>query len=120
MQLLAYQSEAKLLNNYAIPPLLETLEEVEKEYQAGIILKAVDEENRIIGSVRGFVKENTLFVGKLIVHPEHQGKGFGTALLLELEKVCPQPRMELFTSDKSIKNIRLYERLGYKKLALLI
>jgi GNAT superfamily N-acetyltransferase len=115
LQILAYQSEAKLLNNYSIPPLLETLDEVEEEFNSGILLKAIDEDGRIIGSVRGNVKESTLLIGKLFVHPEHQGKGIGSALLCEIEKICPQPRYELFTSDKSIKNIQLYERLGYIK-----
>ena len=32
LQYLAYQSEAMLNNNFSIPPLLQTLEEVRKEY----------------------------------------------------------------------------------------
>jgi ribosomal protein S18 acetylase RimI-like enzyme len=114
LQLLAYQSEAQLLNNYEIPPLLETLEEVEQEYHCGIILKMTTESGLIIGSVRGYTKENTLHIGKLIVHPDYQGQGFGTQLLLDMEKICPQKRFELFTSNKSLRNIKLYERLGYK------
>ncbi len=113
LQYLAYQSEAKLNNNYRIPPLLQTLDEVQKEYQNGIILKALDEDNKIIGSVRGHVKRNTLYIGKLIVHPDHRGKGIGTKLLQSIEVTYPKLRYELFTSSKSKKNIRLYERLGY-------
>ena len=41
-------------------------------------------------------------------------KGIGTKLLLEIEKEYPGQRYELFTSTKSMSNIRLYERLGYK------
>ena len=33
--------------------------------------------------------------------------------LCEIEKTCPHQRYELFTSDKSVKNLKLYERLGY-------
>ena len=115
LQYLAYQSEAKLLNNPSIPPLLETLDELEQEYKEGIILKAVGANNTIIGSVRGRVKDGTLFIGKLIVHPECQGKGIGSRLLSEIEIHCPQARYELFTSDKSVRNISLYERMGYIK-----
>ena len=43
-----------------------------------------------------------------------QKKGIGTKLLLEMEKEYPNQRYELYTSTKSISNIRLYERLGYK------
>lgn len=41
-------------------------------------------------------------------------KGMGTKLFLEIENQYPNHRYELFTSTKSIINIRLYERLRYK------
>ena len=115
LQYLAYQSEAMLLNNFSIPPLKQTLEEVKQEFDNGIFLKVVDKDGVIIGSVRAYAKNGTLFIGKLIVQPNLQGQGIGTNLLTEIEKVCPQERFELFTSDRSEKNIRLYERLGYVK-----
>lgn len=114
LQYLAYQSEAKLFNNPDIPPLKQTLEQVLGEYQKGIILKAVDENNVIIGSVRGYCENETVHIGKLMVHPERQGEGIGTKLLLEMERQYPNHRYELFTSSRSEKNIALYERLGYK------
>ena len=113
LQYLAYQSEAKLLNNYNIPPLKQTLEEIIAEYHKGIILKAVRDDKVIIGSVRAYAENHTLFIGKLMVRPDFQGQGIGTRLLKEIEKICPQPRYELFTSDKSERNLKLYERLGY-------
>lgn len=115
LQYLAYQSEAALLNNFSIAPLTQTLSEVEHQFENGIILKAVDEDGIIRGSVRAYVKNDTLHIGKLIVHPDFQGNGIGTALLTAIENACPQKRCELFTSDKSIKNILLYERLGYTR-----
>ncbi len=114
LQYLAYQSEAKLFNDPDIPPLRQTLEEVLSEYQNGIILKAVDENNVIIGSVRGYCENGTVYIGKLMVHPDKQGQGLGTKLLLEMEKQYPNQRYELFTSSRSEKNIALYQRLGYK------
>lgn len=33
--------------------------------------------------------------------------------MYNIEHECNTPRFELFTSEKSVKNIRLYERLGY-------
>ena len=116
LQRLAYQSEALLLNNFSIPPLTQTLAEVETEFQNGIFLKAV-EDGRIIGSVRGYVKESTLYIGKLIVHPDFRGKGIGTSLLTAIEQRYPACRYELFTSAKSEKNLRLYERQGYRRFA---
>lgn len=115
LQQLAYQSEARLFNNVNIPPLLQTLAEVHEEFAMGTILKATRENGEILGSVRACKKEDTLYIGKLIVHPDVQGNGIGTALLREIESICPSERYELFTSSKSVANLRLYERVGYRK-----
>ena len=114
LQHLAYQSEARLFDNQDIPPLKQTLTDVGNEYQKGIILKALDEDKTIIGSVRAFCDNGTVYIGKLMVHPSKQGQGIGTKLLLEMERQYPDQRYELFTSTKSEKNIALYQKLGYK------
>lgn len=114
LQYLAYQSEAKLFNNPDIPPLKQTLEDVEQDYEKGIILKATDENNKIIGSVRAYCENDTVFIGKLMVNPQNQRNGIGTKLLLAIEKEYSGKRYELFTSSRSRKNISLYERLGYR------
>ena len=68
LQYLAYQSEARLFDNEDIPPLKQTLVDVENEYQRGVILKALDEDKAIIGSVRAFCDNGTVYIGKLMVH----------------------------------------------------
>lgn len=115
LQYLAYQSEAILLGNYSIPPLKQTLQELETEYKNGVILKAVHENGDIVGSVRGYTCSGTFYIGKLIVHPAVQGRGIGTQLLNEIESLYPQLRYELFTSSMSNKNLKLYERQGYSR-----
>lgn len=114
LQYLAYQSEAKLFGNMDIPPLKQTIEEVHDEFQKGVILKAVDDGGVIIGSVRAFCHKETVYIGKLMVHPSKQGQGIGTQLLREIEKQYPQQRYELFTSTRSQKNITWYQKLGYR------
>lgn len=114
LQYLAYQSEARLFDDEDIPPLKQTLVDVENEYQRGIVLKVLDEDGAIIGSVRAFCDNGTVYIGKLMVHPSKQGQGLGTKLLLEIEKQYPKQRYELFTSTRSEKNIALYQKLGYK------
>lgn len=113
LQYLAYQSEADLFGSRDIPPLKQTLDEVVSEYKNGIILKIQDKED-IIGSVRAMLKDETVFIGKLMVHPNFRRRGFGKKLLLEIEKYFPNRRYELFTSSRSKDNIRLYESLGYQ------
>ena len=115
LQYLAYQSEAALFGTDDIPPLKQTLDEVIAEYEKGIILKLVTDDNVIIGSVRAREENKSVYIGKLMVHPEHRHKGYGTRLLTEIEKCFTCERYELFTSTRSVDNIRLYEKNGYKE-----
>lgn len=114
LQYLAYQSEAALFGSKDIPPLKETLEEVQEEYKKGTVLKLVTDEEEIIGSVRAYEKDGTAYIGKLMVHPDHRCKGYGSMLLKEIEKYFLSKRYELFTSTRSVDNIRLYEKNGYR------
>ena len=114
LQYLAYESEAKLFDNMDIPPLKQTLGEVYDDFNKGVILKAIDENENIIGSVRAYLDAGTVYIGKLMVHPDMQNKGNGTRLIIEIENVYPNQRFELFTSTRSIRNIKLYEKLGYE------
>ena len=114
LQYLAYQSEAALFGNKDIPPLKETIEEVEAEYAKGLVLKMTDKDV-IIGSVRAYEDGGTVYIGKLMVHPDCRRKGYGKMLLSEIEKYFPGRRYELFTSTRSVDNIRLYESVGYKE-----
>ena len=74
----------------------------------------IDENNRIIGSVRAKELDGTVYIGKLMVHPDYRRRGFASRLMTEIENHFPNKRYELFTSTRSIDNIRLYTRLGYK------
>lgn len=54
LQYQAYRSEAELLNDFSIPPLTETLEELFFQYDRGdTFLKLQTENGLIVGSVRG-------------------------------------------------------------------
>lgn len=114
LQYLAYQSEADLFGSRDIPPLKQTLDEMIGEYNVGIILKMLDNSGNIIGSVRAKGDKGTVYIGKLMVHPQHRRHGYGTRLLNEIERYFPGKRYELFTSTRSIDNIRLYQKSGYK------
>lgn len=115
LQKLAYQSEAGLNDDWTIPPLTQTLSEIEREFETKVFLKS-EYGGRIIGSVRASMDSGTCLIGRLIVHPDFQGKGIGTLLMGKIETVFSHAeRFELFTGTKSIDNIRLYKRLGYNE-----
>jgi ribosomal protein S18 acetylase RimI-like enzyme len=114
LQKLAYQSEAEIYNDFTIPPLHQTLDEIKAEFKDQHFLKFCAD-GGIIGSVRAYVKEGTCYIGKLIVHPECQNQGIGTKLLQEIENTFDNvTRYELFTGHKSRKNLHLYEKNGYR------
>ena len=113
LQYLAYQSEADLFGSRDISPLKQTIDEVVEEWSSGTILKMVDDNNAIIGSVRAQERDGTVYIGKLMVYPDHRHKGYGTMLLSEIEKCFPDKRYELFKSTRSLDNICLYQKLGY-------
>ena len=116
LQYIAYQSEADLFGSRDIPPLKQSLDEVVEEWNSGTILKMTDN-NTIIGSVRAKESGGTVYIGKLMVHPDYRHKGYGTMLLSEIEKCFPDKRYELFTSTRSLDNIRLYQKMGYMTFA---
>lgn len=115
LQKLAYQSEAQIYNDWSLPPLLQTIEEIREEFNTHIFLKAVSEHS-IIGSVRAFTMDATCHVGRLIVHPKWQNQGIGTLLIKEIEIMHRDvARFELFTGSHSIGNLHLYRKLGYQE-----
>lgn len=114
LQYTSYQSEALINNNFNIQPLTQTLDELEQEYENFIILKAIIN-NKIIGSVRAYEEKESCYIGKLIVHPDHQNNGLVSKLMKKIELLFNYcNRYELFTSGKSEKNLYLYGKLGYQ------
>jgi len=114
LQKLAYQIEASLYGGYPIPPLVESLDDLKANFESYVFLKAMVD-GKIVGSVRVLEKSGTCHVGRLMVHPNWQNRGIGARLLQEVERVFPAcRRFELCTGTKSEKNIRLYEKAGYR------
>ena len=62
---LCYLSEAKIYNVYNIPPLTQTLEEIERDFTHHFFLKAVIN-NKIVGSVRAYQKSETCYIGSIL------------------------------------------------------
>ncbi len=115
LQRLAYQSEARLYDDRALPPLVQTLDSLRAEFTGSVVLKASDGA-RIVGSVRAHEADAACHIGRLVVTPDLQGQGLGTGLMRAIEAEFPAAtRFEVFTGSRSEANIRLYERLGYRR-----
>jgi N-acetylglutamate synthase-like GNAT family acetyltransferase len=113
LQKTAYLQEAEIYNDFSIPPLTQEIDSLKSEWQNGIVIKA-EMNGQIIGSVRAKLVDNICKIGKLIVKPDFQNQGVGRKLMIEIErlfKACST--YELFTGDKSDKNLTFYRKLGY-------
>ncbi|PYG90240.1 ribosomal protein S18 acetylase RimI-like enzyme [Ruminiclostridium sufflavum DSM 19573] len=114
LQKKAFEMVAVKENNFDIQPLKQTYEEIVQEFAKRKFIKYVLN-GAIVGSVRGHADEqNICYVGKLIVHPDFQNAGIGTALMKELERhfsTCSS--FEIFTSQNSENTLSLYKKLGY-------
>jgi len=117
LQKQSYLSEAELYNDYSIKPLTQTLDDIKQDFLKQIFLKAViDDNTTIVGSVKAYQQNDTVFIGRLAVDPEYQNKGIGAKLIISIEEIVESAkRFELFTGHKSIKNIYLYQKLGYRE-----
>jgi GNAT superfamily N-acetyltransferase len=115
LQKACYAREAERTGDPDIPPMRQTLTELEAEYDRSVVLKGV-EDAAIIGSVRAYEEAGSCYVGRLVVAGERRGEGRGSALLRAAEAAFPRAeRYELFTASASPDTIRLYERAGYRQ-----
>ncbi|MEV4460583.1 GNAT family N-acetyltransferase [Microbispora sp. NPDC004025] len=115
LQRAAYVTEAQLYGDPFIGPLVESLDQMRTVIETAVVLKATDG-GRVVGAVRGQVSGSTCLVGRLVVAPDRQGQGIGTALLAAMHEAVPEAAaFDLFTGHLSEGNLRLYRRLGYRE-----
>ncbi len=114
IQRMSFISEAELYNDYNIAPLIQTLDELRNDFDSYVILKAIAD-NKIVGSVKARLNDNICWIGRLIVLPQYQNQGIGKTLMAAIEDCFPcAEKYELVTGSKSVKNIHLYNKLGYR------
>lgn len=113
----AFHAQAVLYDDFTLPPLMETPDELIRDIRNTVVLKALFK-GKIAGSVRGYAEGTTCHITRLSVHPDHQNRGIGKKLMLAIEeKFSGAMRYELFTGQKSVKSLALYGKLGYRKFA---
>jgi GNAT superfamily N-acetyltransferase len=129
LQYLCYQSEAELYGDHSIAPLTETVAELRGILAAGgdgrrgdgrrgdaTVILVAQRDWEVVAAVRGRLDGDTCRVGRLVTHPRLRRRGLASRLLAEIELHHPTAaRFELFTGARSVDNIRLYTRCGYRE-----
>ena len=118
VQRAAYVTEAQRYGTVRIPPMAETLAEVEKEIaNPCVLVHGAWLGTRLVGSVRGRIAGSLMEVARFSVAPDLQGRGVGRALLTGIEAATPAEveTLWLVTGALSSGNIRFYQRAGYRR-----
>lgn len=113
IQRAAFDKEALLYGSRELPPLIESIEDLERDLRTNKFFKA-ELDGNIVGSIRAHMEGTSCMIWRLSVSPEFQGKGIGRALIAEAERCHPNAEFyDLFTGAKSESNLQLYKKLGY-------
>ncbi len=116
LQRAAYVPEARAHNAFDLPPLVETLDQLKAAIdQPACFAWGTREAGRLVASVRIVADGEVGRVGRLVVAPDRQGHGLGSALLRAAEAVMPSEVtvFRLFTGELSVGPLRMYPKLGY-------
>jgi len=99
-----------------IPALHEELDDVLAWIPTAWIVR---EGGRLIGGVRATLDDGAWHIGRLMVAPDRRGEGIGGGLLRHAETAAPEgaDRFALFTGARSLRNLGMYERAGYRRVA---
>ena len=96
------------------PPMTESLEHAYEDFAQCTTLKVLDDEGRIIGSIRGHVTDGSLYMGRLMVLPEYRQQGIGKQLFREIQRLLPHNRAWLCTCKQVPAPYEFYLREGFR------
>ncbi|MFS0893187.1 GNAT family N-acetyltransferase [Microbacterium sp. 179-I 3D3 NHS] len=114
VQRAAFVSEAAIYGSVDMPPLTQTLPELEAELrsESGFVARI---DGRLVGAIRFVERDDLLLIGRIAIAPDMQGEGIGRMLLQAAEDASSAPVAELFTGSLSEANLRLYRACGYEE-----
>ncbi len=116
LQRACWVQEALANDTLDIPALQESLDDVRAglaEWDTWVVRRA----GRLVGAARGKLEDATTWdIGRVMVAPDLQGTGLGRVLLEHIQAVAPEQvtSYQLFTGAASARNLRLYEKAGFR------
>ena len=101
----AFVTEAQQYGDPHIPPLTQTLEELQADLERdGVITLGGWYGHRLVGSIRVLIEGPKATLGRFAVAPDLQGQGFGTQMLMAILPFLPEGIEEVwvFTGRDSV------------------
>ena len=90
---------------------------LQKGFEQSLLVLAAYENDKLAGIIRVVGDGATIvFVQDILVFPEYQRKGIGTALLKEILARYSHVRQIELTTDSTPKTIAFYESIGFRKM----
>lgn len=87
-------------------------------FENSLLVLSAREEGRLIGLIRAVGDGHTVvFIQDLLVLPEKQRRGIGTALVKELLSRYPQVRQIELATDQRPETVAFYRSLGFAELS---
>jgi ribosomal protein S18 acetylase RimI-like enzyme len=114
VQRAAYAVEAELIGSGAIPPLHETLEELQSTTERFLGIRDADGLAALVAWDRH--PDETLDVCRLAVAPRAFRRGYATALLDALDEREPAQRTVVSTGAANAPALALYRQRGFVEL----
>ncbi|MBN2853253.1 MAG: GNAT family N-acetyltransferase [Clostridia bacterium] len=110
----AFAFQAKKYNDYEMPPMVETYEDVLKDIENQMVFVAVLD-SKIVGSVRVIRNQDEAEIKRLAVDDDYHNNGIGH-MLMDIAELQHRElkRLWLLTGSESYKSINMYKKLGYE------
>ncbi|WP_066064975.1 GNAT family N-acetyltransferase [Neobacillus soli] len=114
LQRVSYLVEAKLINFFEIPPLLESMEDL---IECGETFLGYFDENKFAGALSYTIEGKELTICRMVVHPNHFRKGIAQRLLNFVEEFNKEwAVLKVSTGKENPPAKNLYLKNGYKRV----
>ena len=98
-------------NYYEHPEMLQ------QAYAGSLCILAAYEDEKLIGIIRAVGDEcSILFIQDILVYPEYQRKGIGTALIRAVLEQYPHVYQIELATDNTEKTVSFYKSLGFRAM----
>lgn len=106
----SYQIESLLIEYPNLPPLFETLADLQNSDESFVGCWLA---GQLVGVLSYKQADEGIHIDRLVVHPDYFRRGIGRALLQWLETAVSPPHITVSTAVKNQPAIQLYQAQGY-------